>query len=291
MSSIYREIWKSELKKKGYPVRYKGLIKLQYEDLKKLKDQNNIDDGIKIITKLANGYVSANMLSLKNLSLMLKKIKLFWKNNPNTFHKMLEGCPDYHRIITPEIAKNYSVGAVRHTTYFFKWNKDPCNILEPIYERWRYSKYLAGLDFQFENNTPKDGIIDRVQIVCYPPRYGGVEVHRDTIGNNPLAISCYLSSLKSKDFKSGGFYCVDKKNKKINLKSHINTGDISLYCASIDHGVDSVDQDSDYRDYDWYSGEGRWWMGLFTNDSNVKKNRNTSVSLDTYHAEKFIKKK
>ena len=31
---------------------------------------------------------------------------------------MLEGCPDYHRIITPEIAKNYSVGAVRHTTYF-----------------------------------------------------------------------------------------------------------------------------------------------------------------------------
>ena len=57
MSSIYREIWKSELKKKGYPVRYKGLIKLQYEDLKKLKDQNNIDDGIKIIKKLVNGYV------------------------------------------------------------------------------------------------------------------------------------------------------------------------------------------------------------------------------------------
>ena len=65
--------------------------------------------------------------------------------------------------------------------------------------------------------------------------------------------------------------------------------DISLYCASIDHGVDSIDQDSDYRDYDWYSGEGRWWMGLFTNDSNVK-NRNTSVSLDTYHAEKFLLK-
>ena len=62
-------------------------------------------------------FYQLNMLSLKNLSLMLKKIN-FLKNNPNTFHKMLEGCPDYHRIITPEIAKNYSVGAVRHTTYF-----------------------------------------------------------------------------------------------------------------------------------------------------------------------------
>ena len=43
---------------------------------------------------------------------------------------MIEGCPDYHRVITPEAAKSYSVGAVRHTTYFFKWNNDPCNFNE-----------------------------------------------------------------------------------------------------------------------------------------------------------------
>ena len=48
----------------------------------------------------------------------------FWKNNPDTYFKMVEGCPDYHRVITPELAKNYSVGAVRHSTYFFKWNDD-----------------------------------------------------------------------------------------------------------------------------------------------------------------------
>ena len=201
---------------------------------------------------------------------------------------MIEGCPDYHRVITPEAAKNYSVGAVRHTTYFFKWNNDPCNFNEKIYERWRYSKFVAGLGFnQFENNTPKDGSVDRIQIVCYPPKYGGVEVHKDTISNSPLAISCYLSS-KNIDFKTGGFYCMDKHNNKINLEDKIKAGDLSLYCATIDHGVDPIDSDSNVKDYDWYSGIGRWWMGLFTNDSNLKKNRNTSLSLDKYHSENII---
>ena len=79
MSSIYREIWKSELKKKGYPVRYKGLIKLQYEDLK-IERSNNIDDGIKIIKKLVNGYVLLvkHAFSEKFVS-DVKKIKLFGK--------------------------------------------------------------------------------------------------------------------------------------------------------------------------------------------------------------------
>ena len=72
------------------------MIKLQYEDLKKLKDQNNIDDGIKIIKKLVNGYVLLvkHAFSEKFVS-DVKKNKTFWKNNPNTFHKMLEGCPDF----------------------------------------------------------------------------------------------------------------------------------------------------------------------------------------------------
>ena len=31
------------------------------------------------------------------------------------------------------------------------------------------------------------------------------------------------------------------------------------------------------KNYDCNSGIGRWWMGLFTNDSNMKKKRRTSA--------------
>ena len=58
-------------------------------------------------------------------------------------------------------------------------------------------KFIAGLkENEYEKNTPKDGSVDRIQIVCYPPKYGGVETHTDTSSNCNLAISCYLSSKK-----------------------------------------------------------------------------------------------
>ena len=79
--------------------------------------------------------------------------------------------------LLPRDSQNYSVGAVRHTTYFFPWNSDPCGFNNQIYERWRLSKFVAGLRDGMKN-TPKDGSVDRIQIVCYPPKYGGVETHR-----------------------------------------------------------------------------------------------------------------
>ncbi len=295
MSSKYQIIWENELKNKNFPDRYTGLVKIDYEDLKKFKENFNEEEAKNLIKELADGKVLLvkNAFSKELVEFIKKQTVDFWNNNPDTFNKMIEGCPDYHRVITPEIAKNYSVGAVRHTTYFFSWNNDPCNFNEMIYERWRYSKYLAGLDFyQYEKNTPKNGAVDRIQIVCYPPKYGGVEVHKDTMSNSPLAISCYLSSKKNNDFNDGGFYLIDKKGTKINLEDDIDIGDLSLYCPTIDHGVDCIDENSalDTKNYDWNSGIGRWWMGLFTNDSNMKSNRNTSKSLDKFHSENLSEK-
>ena len=216
------------------------------------------------------------------------KVKKFWLENPDAYHEMREDCPDYHRIITPEKAKNYAVGAVRHTTYFFPWNNDPCKFNERIYERWRYSKYIAGLNFrEYENNTPRDGSIDRIQIVCYPPKYGGVEKHVDTTSNSLIAISCHFSSRNSSEFSTGGFYCLGNDNEKIDIEKYISLGDMSLFCPTIEHGVHPIDLESPAKKYDWNSGIGRWWMGLFTNDSNMKKKRKTSQSLEKYHSERF----
>lgn len=284
MSSKFKPIWKNFLEHKKMPSRFSGILKMTYNELKSLRSEFDQNMSKKIIEQLINGKVLIvkEAFSKKDVSDIKKKIINFWKTQPDSFHKMLEGCPDFHRVISPRIAKNYSVGAVRHTTYFFPWNNDPCNFNEKIYERWRYSKYLAGLsDNEFESNTPKDGSVDRIQIVCYPPGFGGVETHTDTNSNSPLAISCYLSDRK-KDFKTGGFYCLDTADKIVDIEPFIEEGDMSLYCPTIEHGVEKIDKnikDIDINKYDWNSGIGRWWMGLFTNDSNEKLTRKTSTSL------------
>ena len=65
---------------------------------------------------------------------------------------------------------------------------------------------------------------------------------------------------------------------------------MSLFCPTIEHGVMPIDHLSkEKKKYNWNSGIGRWWMGLFTNDSNMKKNRKTSQSLEKYHSENITK--
>ena len=193
MNSKFKKIWDDLLRVYQMPKRCTGTKSISYNQLKELCENFDKNASEDLINNLINGKILLikEAFSIKEVDVIKNKIFNFWKKNPDTYHKMTEGCPDFHRIITPEIAKNYSVGAVRHTTYFFPWNDDPCGFNEMIYERWRYSKYVAGLSYkEYENNTPKDGSIDRIQIVCYPPKFGGVETHVDTESNNPLAISC-----------------------------------------------------------------------------------------------------
>ena len=215
------------------------------------------------------------------------KVKKFWKENPDNFNKMYQECPDYHRSVTPQIANtSYSCGAVKHATYFFRWNKDVYDLKKPIYDRWKYVKYIAGLNYdKFENNTPKDGPIDRIQISCYPRKLGGLEKHKDPTHNCLLVGSCYLSSINNNDFSTGGVYCVDNNNDEIYLENEIDIGDMGLFIPTIQHGVSQIDRESEQTNYDWDSGIGRWWIGLFTVDSDLMKNRTTTQPLERRHSE------
>lgn len=282
--NIYKKIWDKELASNGMPAFYTGVTKIPFLDFKEAINEEKEEFISKIIKDLVGGKVILIKSAfsdefVKNLKI---EVKNFWKNNPDTFYKMLEGCKDFHRIITPDKAKNYSVGAVKHASYFFPWNDDPCKINKTIFNRWGYIKKLSGLKFdQFQNNTPKDGRVDRIQIAVYPPGFGELETHTDPINTTPLAISGYFSSIKSGDFNSGGFYCVDQNGVNNNLESEIDIGDMGFFCASLKHGVTAIDSESaplDYKNHDWNQGLGRWFLGIYTNDSDEKKNRTTSIS-------------
>ena len=282
MTNHFKTSWGNKLRNNKMPSRFTGVDIIYYEDFEKNLRELDVNYADKIVETLISGKVIILKQSFE--ASFIKKLKNkcidFWNNNPDTYHEMKEGCPDFHRIITPELAKGYSLGAVRHSTYFFPWNNNLNDFWPEIYSKWRKLKFVAGLDENaFEKNTPLDKAIDRPQIVCYPPNFGGVETHVDTDSNCNLAFSCYMSSKSNNHFNSGGFYVQDKKNKSINLENFIDAGDVGVYCPTIQHGVSPIDLDVDILNYNWNSGEGRWWMGLFTPDSNEVVVRKTSTSF------------
>ena len=282
--NIYKNIWDNNLKNHGMPSVFTGCTIINFKEFKKQIENENKDFAENIINDLVCGKVILIKSALsENFVKKLKiNIKNFWRSNPDTFFKMLEGCPDFHRIISPEKAKNYSVNAVKHATYFFPWNNDPCGINAKIFNRWGYIKKLCGLEFdEFQKNTPKDIKVDRIQVAVYPPGFGELETHTDPVNTTPVAISGYLSSIRSGDFYSGGFYCVNENGEHIDLEDSIDIGDMSFFCATVKHGVKAIDEELSCHksiSYDWNSGQGRWFLGLYTNDSDETQSRTTSVS-------------
>ena len=288
--SKYEEIWKEFLKERKLPNRCSGVSVISYNEFKDLRDKFDLNKAKELVSNLIDGKVLLvkGAYSKNEVNDIKSKVMKFWKENPDTHYKMLEGCPDFHRNVTPQKTKYYSNGGVKHHSFFFRWNKDPYDIKNTFYERWKYTKYIAGLNSnEYENNTPKDGVVDRIQIACWPKKCGGIEKHTDAYNNSYLVVGCYFSSLNNSDFSTGGFYCVDKNNKNIYMEKSIDVGDMGLFIPTIEHGVLPIDLESE-DNYDGYSGLGRWWCGLFSEDTDIKENRNTCIPLERSHSDRFV---
>lgn len=195
------------------------------------------------------------------------------RSRPESFHKMLDGCPDFHRQISPEVSKLYSILAVKHSAYFFRWNDDPLNLWATISQRWRVLKTVMGMEpHQYELNSPSMGPVDRIQVVRYPPTIGYLEPHRDAYQHQRCFISGYLSK-RGVDYQGGGFYFVNRHNKAMYAEDDIDPGDLCIGHANILHGVAPCDRG---KPADWNSTDGRWFLGLYSNASDHVAKRNTS---------------
>ena len=205
---------------------------------------------------------------------LLNKVHDYWGKTPASFHKMVEGCPDFHRIQDEQIAAKYVFKSVRHSCYFFHWNGDPLGMIPPIMERWRVFKVLGGFPADaYERHTPKDGVVDRIQIAQYPPKIGISETHSDPWKNQRTFISAFMSK-RGVDYHAGGFYVVGPGNVFIDVEPAIDVGDIAIGYATVMHGVARIDP---HQECDWSSKDGRWWLGLYSNSSDMVKERATGV--------------
>ncbi len=282
LSKKINTYWKTLEAKYPAPV-YVGKIKtIQFEQLKYAVDNKKekfLKNLIKNIYVNREAYIVKGCASstLKNLTLDLAND--YKKKRKSSFHKMLDGTPNFHRMIDKKITKKYSLYAIKHSFFLYNWNiksKLEKKFKDAVYKHWRYIKFLAGNTKKaFENNIPSDGQIDRLQIVRYPAGGGELRDHVDP-RKNQRVVSGLIMSKMGEDFKKGGFYFKSSKNKKVNIEKKLNIGDGVIFYGSVIHGVDKVDPNEKLI---WNSNKGRWFIGMFVNDSNHVKNRITAKDL------------
>ena len=212
----------------------------------------------------------------------LKEKTIAWcRERPSSFHKMIEGCPDFHRMIDPETGRQYSFQAAKHSAYFYPWNDDPLKIFPPVWERWGLIKFLSGQRVdEYTRNTPKDGVIDRIQVVRYPSGAGMLETHSDPYLHQRLIISGYMSK-RGEDYETGGFYLIGADDQRVDMENRIEVGDMCIAYATVLHGVEVVDA---HKTLDWNSRTGRWFLSMYSNASDEVANRHTGYAVKLSNA-------
>ena len=276
-----KDYWK-KIESKSAPPRFvKKVSIINFEIFRKnLKDKKEFY--IKsIIKRMYSGeaFIIRNAAKKNLKETILKLAKHYDKKHKPSFHKMIDGTPNFHRIYDTEITKKYSLYAIKHSYFFYNWNiktKLEKKLKEGVYRHWRYIKFLAGNGmYQFEKNIPSDGQIDRLQIVNYPKGGGELRDHVDPRKNQRVVSGLIMSKI-GEDFNSGGFYFRNKQNKKINIENQLEIGDSVIFYGSVIHGVDVVDRNEKLN---WKSYDSRWFIGMFVNDSNHVKDRITAKDL------------
>jgi len=273
-NNIYKKMWDKYENINKLPCFYRDIIEIDFNEFEKKVYSNDKKISKNIVNSLLAGdvYLLKNTFSKSYLKKLKNEAAKTWKTKKSEFFKIYEDCPNFYRAITEDLANMYSFKQIKQAQYFFPWNPDFCNLYQETYKRWRVLKYLSGFYKDvWEKDTPKDGIVDRIQIVKYPPNSGLLEPHQDPYIYQKFFISVYLSK-KGEDFKEGGMYFINENKTKFMFDDLVDVGDMAFGFATLYHGVDiskTIEKTSNN------DTAGRWFMGLYTTVSDYVEHRHT----------------
>jgi hypothetical protein len=280
MHSIYRVLRDQFEARSPMPTRLRYINEIEFSELEEKVTSQDPLFAQTLFESLFSGdvYIVKGAFSREYINSLKRMTVDFFNDTPSTFHKMVENTPNFHRQIDEELSKNYSINAIKHAAYFFPWNKESKQLFREIDRRWRLFKFMGGFSFdEYIGNTPKDEVVDRIQICIYPKGSGALGSHSDPFHNQRFFISGYFSK-RGLDYDEGGFYAVDQNERHVDAEGFIDVGDMGFGYATIHHGVKAVDPN--FRGaYDPMNPAGRWFLGLYSNDSDVKKNRTTAYRV------------
>ncbi len=259
--------------KKTPPTRFREYHKISLQEF----ENNIISSDKELISNLYSGdvFIITGVVDPVYLKEMKKNVIKWGKNREPEYQPMKEGARDFHQYIKEDDAsRKYNINPVRHSYFFFRWNSDPVGAFKHGSHIWGLIKLLGGFEYdEFIFNTPKNGIVDRAQIAHYPSGAGKIPLHTDPYHNQKAILGVYMSKY-GEDFEDGGIYFLDKNEKMVLLEPHIEIGDAVIAYPTVAHGVNTIDE---HKKPNWQTdSRGRWFLGLYTNDSNENKNRITS---------------
>ncbi len=274
MLNPYKPIWDILEKHFPRPNRVRKLCYLQWDDFKKAVEEEDQYFAAWTVASLYAGdvYIIRNAFDPDWMRELKRKAFEYGQQSPSSFHKMLEGTPDFHRIIDLETGKKYSFNVCKHSCFFYRWNSDPLQLFSTVDDRWRVVKRLMGLSpTEYELNTPKDAVCDRVQIAQYPSGCGFLEPHSDPYKHQRLFFSGYMTK-RGVDYEGGGFYLVGQGDKVVEAEEDIEVGDVGIGYATVYHGVAPCNR---HAEPDWASPAGRWFLSMYSNASDEYPDRHT----------------
>lgn len=235
VESVYREIWERLAANSKSPERSRNLKVTSFAELSDKVLSGNKSFATELVESLYGGdvYILKGVLSKEYVRDLKASAYDLGLSSPPSFHQILEGVPNFHRIIEGDLSEKYYAKPIKHSYYFFPWNKESQVIFQEIRKFWRIFKLIGGLRAdEFEGNTPKDGIIDRIQIVRYPRGGGKLDAHYDPFHSGWIVVSTYLSK-RGDDYSEGGAYIVNTKDEIIDLESYIDMGEYEFSgCSS-----------------------------------------------------------
>ncbi len=253
-----------------------------FRDLVEINKNNFFDLNYmqSIKTNIINGeiYVLRSAFDTKDLKkIFYQKINSEVESSNST--KMVEGIENiFYKSDTSGIG-DYTTND--YSWYFFPWNNDDTvlsQLMQPFFDQ---VILLNGYDpKEIIKNTPKDGIIQRMQLIYYPLGSGHISLHKDPVNITKVTCGVYITSF-GQDYDEGGFYVYNQKKEKIYIDHKINSGDLILFYNGLFHGVDRVlkNNSEDESGSKYY---GRCFLNLSLLQSHEVNNRQTTVGISKF---------
>ena len=259
-------------KNKGY---LDKIVRINYND-KILKSNEEIKKIRKLILD-GNLIIFRKFLSTKKIEEIKKYLATVAKNSLPNYEKIDSQVHNHHRVMRSD-ERSYVKGAF-HQFSFFPWNQDVFNFFDLFKKGFHLKNLISNNKMNDYLSSKPKGATARVCFQFYPSGEGFLNCHSDPVGKHQITAPILIMSKKSLngDFRKGGSYVLNKQKKKVFIESHANVGDIVMYNAEIQHGVEIVDPQ---KKYSWLDFKGRWMMLFATNKLHNNKSIKNSKDFE-----------
>jgi len=201
------------------------------------------------VTEIRNGLRSGVVYKIPH-NISIEFIKDFKKSllsslsyNDPGYSERVYGCKNNYRVHW-----NHNKQAIEGkfmSWSYYPWNSESTELFRKFNDIYVLRNKLAGLaPNKYLDNNDKN-FVARIAAQFYPSGEGYMGEHVDPFDVHQFAIPTILLSKPEVDFHNGGFYILDKYDRRVYLDHLLDLGDLFLFHTSIPHGVEIIDKNCD----------------------------------------------